>query len=439
MKALIEEPKKIVFKISYCVFLLIYCLSASEWELPASSLLRWVGMGIMAFFGTVDLLKWVALSIKNKAQHGPIEKYKTIREKRERIIYAWPFNFLVLVYVIGCFVSDDNFGTGVKRAISFFLLIYALYSYFQRQKTTSKDMMSYFRIFGIALCLLMYAMVLYYVAFGGSIGDFKGIYANKNYLVSISCTAVCTGVFLVLETRNILKVAAIGGLVCATFVTIATGSRAGIICMALAYLAVPFITMEAKSFGQKLKIIIGLAAVVIVFLIVAKRSDIPALERMLAGDSANGATGLSRGNTWALANDLIVRRPWLGWGNSAAYYNTFVAPRYGWGVHSSYLMILVDHGIIGAILHGLFMLFFAFRNLKRYFSADLSNKERRFVKILSVTCLMLLVNAAAESFLFAVGNIASVSFWLPLVILDVFLYMKRREKNADAGKDNKKA
>lgn len=438
MNIVIEEQKKKVFKISYCIFLLIYCLSASEWELPASSLLRWVGMGIMAFFGTVDLLKWVAISIKNKTQHAPSEKYKVIKEKRERIIYAWSFNLLVLAYVIGCFVSDDNFGTGVKRAISFFLLIYALYSYFQRQNTTSKDMISYFKIFGIALCILMYAMVFYYFAYGGNVGDFKGIYANKNYLVSISCTAVCTGIFLTLETKSILKIFSIGGLVCATFVTIATGSRAGIICMGLAYLSLPFITMEAKSFGHKLKILIGLVVVVAIFMVVVKRSNIPAIERLLmAGDDSS--TGLSRGNTWALADNLIARRPWFGWGNSAAYYNTFVAPRFGWGVHSSYLMILVDHGIVGAILHFLFLLFFATRNIKRYFEINLNRKDKRFVKILTVTCFMLLVNAAAESFLFAVGNIASVSFWLPLVIMDVFLYMKRREKNADAEKDCKKS
>ena len=90
-------------------------------------------------------------------------------------------------------------------------------------------------------------------------------------------------------------------------------------------------------------------------------------------------------------------------------------------------MILIDHGMIGSFLHLSFFVSMAISILKRYKQCSVSRKEKRFVKIVSMICVMLMVNAIAESFLFAVGNIASVCFWLSLVTLDLFLMKKKEE------------
>ena len=90
-------------------------------------------------------------------------------------------------------------------------------------------------------------------------------------------------------------------------------------------------------------------------------------------------------------------------------------------------MMFIDYGIVGTLLHIMFFISIARNNIKIYNKAILQPRERRFVKLLSVICIMLLINAIAESFLFSVGNIASVCFGLSLTILDLFMKQKVKE------------
>ena len=392
-------------KMAYIFFLIVYCLSASEWELPASSLLRWISMAIML---AIAILYY-------------------IQNKEKVLLCSTAYMFIAVAYVLGTFFSNDNLFTGIFRAISFFLLITSLYIYIQRKKSNSTIIISYFNIFAICLMGLMYALVIHYITSGGILGEYKGIYSNKNYLVSISCTAVCTSIYLVTNTHGIVKSLSVGSVICSVFITIATGSRAGIICMALAFLLLPFVVMEAAGVKRKFRIVVSLIAIMVVMFIIAKNSNIPALERLLSQGDDIGSTGLSRGDTWAMAFDKFYAHPFAGWGNSAAYYYTFEKRVYGWGIHNSYLMILIDYGIIGSFLHLCFFAAIAMSNLKKYRQCSFTKKEKRFVKIVSMICLMLMVNAIAESFLFAVGNIASVCFWLSLVVLDLFMVKKKEE------------
>lgn len=399
-----ENQKK--GKFAYLFFLLVYCLSASDWELPGSDILRWVVIALLAFTGMIH----------------KVTKNKGIG------LDMGPYQYLFVAYALGFLVSGANLSIGFQRALSFFVLIFGSYLYFQREGVGSRDIQDSFSIFSAFLCILMVALTVFYISGnGGGFGNFKGIYANKNYLVSISCTAVCSGIYLVLNTKGFKKFISFLGLACALFVTLATGSRAGIVCMVITFLALPFIAMEASSLKKKVGIVFVLLIVIVIMYFIATNSNIPAVERLLSNDGTS-ATGFERSDTWEGGLNIFRHHPIFGWGNSATYYYTFVEWSNGWGVHSSYITILIDHGIVGTFLHILFIGTFLINAYKRHIQIDFTPAERRFIKLLYVLCVMLLANAAAESFLFSVGNIAAICFWLNMIFIDLFLKYKLEEK-----------
>lgn len=396
-------------KFTFILFIIIYTLSASEWELPMSSVLRWIGMGLLLVWGLYN-------------------------SRRKDIMIPKCYAVIAITYIIWIFIGNQYASIGIQRAFSYFLLLFALYMYMKRRNARSAEMMLYYKIFCIDLCLLMIVMVIYYAANGATLGQYRGIYGNKNYLVSVSCTATACGIYLLGTGKGVAKISSIVFVVSGVFITIATGSRAGIICTAFLMLLTPFTLMEASTTFGKIQVIILMLVIMFIGLIIAKYADIPALNRLFEAESDLGATGLSRGDTWRDAWYIFKHKPLMGWGHNAVYYNTFVknisTPYMSqWGIHSSYFMILIDYGIIGAFLHILFfiMLIKRMRDNFKHIRDYLNIYEMRFIKILVVTCLMLLVNATAESFLFAVGNISSVCFWLSLVLLDSFMELKEQE------------
>lgn len=399
---------KKISKYAYMFFLVVYCLSASDWELPSSSILRWVSMGIMAFFGMANTM---GRSDQN-ANYGP-------------------YIYILVAYGIGVFCSDGNLNVGLQRSFAFFLLIYACYSYFQRGEVTSKEIIKYFKLFTVALIILMFALIVWYFqGNGGAFGEFYGIYGNKNYLVSISCTAVCATIYLLTVSKGFGRIIVSAALACSVFISLATGSRAGIICLACVFAMLPFIVIDASSFTRRLGIVVCLVVVFVVMYIIAINSDIPAIERLLSTDSGS-ETGFSR-DVWQYGLEKFSQKPILGWGNSAAYYHTFILKDTSWGMHNSYLSILTDYGIVGSLLHLCFYISFLSRIIKRHKAISFTNDEKHFIKLLYVLCIMLMVNAIAETFLFAVGNISSVCYWINMVFIDLFLELKLKESNNES-------
>lgn len=396
-------------KFTFILFIIIYTLSASEWELPMSSMLRWIGMGLLLVWGLYN----------SHAKDIKIPKCYAV---------------IAVTYIVWMFIGNEYASIGMQRAFSYFLLLFALYLYVKRKNAMASDMMGYYKIFCIDLCLLMIAMVVYYVVDGATLGQYKGIYDNKNYLVSVSCTATACGIYLFGTSKGLSKILPIIFIAAGIFVTIATGSRAGIVCTAFLLLLVPIVLMEASTVLKKLQVLILMIAVITIGLIIARYADIPALNRLFETESNAGATGVSRGDTWEEAWHIFAYKPLMGWGHNATYYNNFVqniSDPYvsGWGIHSSYFMILIDYGIIGTLAHIAFFVMLIKRMWYNFkiIKDKLSIYEMRFIKILAATCLMLLINAVAESFLFAVGNIASVCIWLSIVLLDSFLELKNKE------------
>ncbi len=407
--SLIKKQYRGNSKFSFTLFVVIYTLSASEWELPMSSVLRWIGMGVLLAWGLYG----------SRAKNIKIPKYYAI---------------IAFVYVVWMFVGNKYASVGMQRAFSFFLLIFALYLYVKRRNAKAEEMMSYYKIFCVDLCILMLALVVYYIVGDGELGEYKGIYGNKNYLVSVSCTATACGIYLIGIGKGFVRIFSVICTAAGLFITIATGSRAGLVCTAFLLLSAPFVLMETSTALKKMQVTVFMIIVMIICVIIAKYADIPALNRLFetnVSSMASGSTGFSRGDTWEMAWDIFKQKPLLGWGHNATYYNTFednleTAYVSNWGIHSSYFMILIDYGIIGTILHIAFFIILVrsnwvnFKTVRGY----LNMHEMRFVKILAVACMMLMINAIAESFLFAVGNIASVCFWLSIVLLDVFLDLK---------------
>ncbi|MCQ2387268.1 MAG: hypothetical protein MJ066_02335, partial [Clostridia bacterium] len=105
----------------------------------------------------------------------------------------------------------------------------------------------------------------------------------------------------------------------------------------------------------------------------------------------------------------------------------------GWGVHSSYIMILIDHGVVGTILYLVFFVTYINRLVRKYkgIKENLSINDKRMLIVLVSISVALLINAIAEAFLFAVGNFSSVCFWVSFVFIDIFLNSKFELKESE--------
>ncbi|MGV2643163.1 hypothetical protein GNF86_17190, partial [Clostridium perfringens] len=158
--------------------------------------------------------------------------------------------------------------------------------------------------------------------------------------------------------------------------------------------------------------------IIMISFIVLKYIDIPAIDRIFQKSTQNGSTGLNRGEYWMSAFDIFKEKPIFGWGNSSVYYHIMNhASDRIWGFHNSYLVILVENGLIGSIFYFMFFLFSFLINMRRYFICNLDKCDKVFVKTLFLICMTLLINAISEAFLFAVGNPVSICFWLCFIMI----------------------
>lgn len=122
-----------------------------------------------------------------------------------------------------------------------------------------------------------------------------------------------------------------------------TGKRGSLVASIIAALIISFIDAKLKGKSGFLKVIrnIGILIVLIVFLIYILPEAAAPFKRFLDridGDMTSGRTALYKN-----ALDLFKEKPLLGWG--AGVFSNL----YGTGVHSLYIQLLAEHGVIGFI------------------------------------------------------------------------------------------
>jgi O-antigen ligase len=141
---------------------------------------------------------------------------------------------------------------------------------------------------------------------------------------------------------------------------LATLSRSGWLGLAVGMLvlAVPY---RRKLVSRTLLVPLGVVAAFLIA-VVARRADffdVVLRSRFETG----GASSSAHFDVYGFVPDVLSLHPLFGLGlNNFSVYYEFVTGRTNWGPHSFYVALLVETGIVGAVLFGAF-LFWIFRRL----------------------------------------------------------------------------
>jgi O-antigen ligase len=213
-----------------------------------------------------------------------------------------------------------------------------------------------------------------------------------------------------------------------------THSRTGFVCLMFIIIASFFFAQKKGNILRKILVLLLMISFIFVVLHFGLKNNVEFVNRIFqrATDSQY-STGLKR-DTWEIGFELIKQRPIIGWGNNSVYYNTFInsSSRWGWGVHNSYLVMLVEGGIIGFSFYFLFFFFMIKEMIDNYNvskNKGFDRKEIIFIRGTIVLCVTLAINGLSESFLFSAGNLEALPFWFSFLFLYGFLKLKRLESN----------
>jgi O-antigen ligase len=137
---------------------------------------------------------------------------------------------------------------------------------------------------------------------------------------------------------------------------------------------------------------------------------------------------------WVAAGHMIAEKPWLGWGPGTftAFYKTYTIAGFrtyvsenkeGSGIHSYYLMTLVEQGYIGLILF-VALLFLVLIKGEMVYHQTTDPSRRRMLSVALVTAViidgLLLINDLVET-----DKIGSFFFLCMAIVVNVDLENKR--------------
>ncbi|HGH1676145.1 O-antigen ligase family protein [Clostridium perfringens] len=384
--------KERLIKTSFILFLIFYLTIGTSLSLPKGNILRWIGCIVL-----------IMISL--------LSKFKNRDNFR---IYPFYFNYILIAIVFSFIFNSYVIYIGFFRALSFFIAVSAIFLYYDRKEITIQYIKNDYKIFFIIIVLITIIQFIFLTLNFNEFGNFKGIYGNRNFYTSINLISLVMSINIFLRKRFFgITLIAIN-----IILLFSTGSRTAIIGMIFILMIFPVLFLDNININKILKLSFIYLIIIMISFIVLKYIDIPAIDRIFQKSTQNGSTGLNRGEYWMSAFDIFKEKPIFGWGNSSVYYHIMNhASDRIWGFHNSYLVILVENGLIGSIFYFMFFLFSFLINMRRYFICNLDKCDKVFVKTLFLICMTLLINAISEAFLFAVGNPVSICFWLCFIMI----------------------
>ena len=417
MKGLSVLKNIIIIKpiyIFYIFFLLTFETCATVYALPYDTLIRWISCGLI---------------IIDNAYYSII--------RHEGILRILPSNYFMLVVplFLQSFVNISQTGVALSRSFSFILYVFAIFSIVSRADFLANDIKKTYFLF--AWSMVFFVLLLNIIQWGRTsrAGDFLGIYANRNLTVSVMCSILLLVILLLFCLKRPPKIALIVLGVISIVMIFRTHSRMSIIELFIIIIGILYLVQKRMNIIRFIITVVGIIFIIGLLFVILKRLNIVAIDRILTASNREFSTGLNRGDVWQVGIDLFKQKPILGWGNNSVYYNinvlgTQTYSGYGWGVHNSYLVMLVETGVVGCIFYLAFFFLYFKRIVKNYLICKKNNlgyKETMFVRVGLLICVCLLVNGISESFLFAAGNIMALPFWLSIICIDEFLHKKKQE------------
>ena len=391
----------------YLTFFLVYELSATIYDLPNSDILRWV---------VCFLLIGRDLFISCSRYKG---KYNLLPSE---------YVFLLFPLIIQSFWNPSMISTTLSRSLSFIIYSMAIYSFFRRPGITSERILRTFNLFCGVMVFVVLPLNILSINRVSFHGDYVGIYDNRNMTVSVLGSIYTILCFcLVKSKRKVLLLTVTGVTVYLIFLT---HSRVAIV-IAIVVTAFVYIIYSAKTdFKRSIRVLLFILFALVFIPFLGERFNIVSINRVLGSYTGVAETGLMRTSLWKLGLELFKQKPLFGWGNNVVYYNTFVLKIPGWGVHNSYLIMLIEGGIAGFLCYmGFFISAFrkCWSDYKICKKMSGEQKIRDLVMFCAAMCLILFINGFSESFLFSAGNLMALPFWFCYMGCRMYLQKKKIE------------
>ncbi|HKJ34347.1 MAG TPA: O-antigen ligase family protein [Balneolales bacterium] len=320
------------------VFILIIVLGDNLWpELEVYSVLRVVELILISIFSSIIIFRY----------DKGIDR---------RILFFIPFFFVGL---ISSYLYSPDMAASVSRAISYFLLVFSVFTYFRFVYQEYQQIL-YENIF-IIITLIFIISILgiatpYHDLFFFS-NRLRGLFGNPNSMALFSIFSYPIIDYFNYPDSKItqrqikwVKILIIGSV-------ILTGSRNGMVSIFIYYLLRNYYMRGVT--GRIYSIIIGIG-IVLIFFNIQLLTNYPPVQEFFRTESIQTASG--RTQVWNVAVDQIKESPWMG--NGDYYYQIFfqnykrihnLAARYWNSVWNSYLAILMDTGIIGLLAYIFFL------------------------------------------------------------------------------------
>lgn len=391
------------------VFTMTFELSTAVISVPTNDVLKWLICIVVLLYGIVFSV------VKNDGR-----------------LQLLPREFLLLIFplLIQSFWNPVQTPIALMRSSSFIIYCLAISSFFTRSYMNAnliERLLNYF--FKMSVAIIFVINIIFINRYSPE-GDFIGAYTNRNMTVSIVLYAFVVLLFTYPQLKHqlIKKILCLSLMIVFGYMIIITNSRTGIVCFFVAVF-MRFILTENKQSKLRPIFVIILAGAVVYFLPkIGQSLNIVSINRLFASKSDNGSTGFSRGEVWLNAIELFKVKPILGWGNNSVYYNVYISHFDEWGVHNSFMIMLIEGGIVGFTFYLSFFQRFFSKIYKIYMKCRADKSIMFYTIRISVAVIsVLMINAISESFLFSAGNVMSLPFWM-VIIGDYYLLKKYKSE-----------
>lgn len=369
------------------VMLILFTTMITIFKIPGSETLRWVSTGILGGYAIIT----------------------TYRNQRKIYLFDTTYIFLFLMLLPSLPVWFDQAHT-FYRFISFIFMVLVLTLFFGRENVNLRSLESYMKKYAYLLYLLSLLNIYYYIKGINFISErFWGVFSNPNALSCITLFILILSVWLYKRTKNIIHLLFT---IMNIIILIGTGSRAGLIILAICFILYPLVFNSKKGIGNW-KVLLLLAFFVVVGWLVINNINIDAFQRLKT-------QGITR-DEWLAGYSIFKQKPFFGWGYGLGsyYINYDYANAFGWGMHNSYLLLIAETGMWGGTMFLLFLLVTGYRIVMSYKFLQGDNKV--FVNVCLLILFSLSVNAISEAFLFSVGNPMSILFWFTLLLVNRYI------------------
>lgn len=386
-------------------------------KVTTKSLLRiWLIMTAVVFISLDSRFRIPGATILRWVMPAGLLAFSLLMRKGKMVL---PMNALYyVVVVLFCLASLYSISKvySLMRMVSFVLITTAFYNYFSLCNDR-EEMLEELKIFGI--CFIVYG-VLNAIFLGDTSCRASGITGNPNSLgIWSNISFLSALVFYISTNKKWVKISMLLVMGAAIMTAVLSGSRTYTITIVMnLFVAVLLFQKEMPAIWKILGAIIIVLCTPYAMDIISR---LPGIQRLQE-------KGFGRGELWEEGLRLWRQKPLFGWGygvsamlNTPEYITGTEELIYGLSFHNSYLVVLMETGVVGIALVALLILTQVWNLLKTY----LQFRDRRSAVVLMIMITMLLCfwGCAAMT---SVGSTEGFYFWGVFIWLMVYKGMPEK-------------